>query len=213
MTERQMINVLNNILENNNREDHICLNMTNGLELLDFFDYFDEKIMFVNIQSTHLEQKRYDLMMSRLGADFLMKAALGHNMYIFDFGARKPTSRAIYQGSRFLVYALERAWFNKIPTKFFIRPRSDKATAINVAKEFDYRYRQLSKSTLNYLKKFRTYAKNARIMGDDRVNIIGLSAPTVHDGDSEYYVDVVRNFEEKCDFNKLINDSLDEWEV
>ena len=194
-----LVHELDEIIETKDGKTHICVNMTNGLEVLDFLPTTD--VMFTNIQSTQLEQKNFESMMNRLGADFLMKLALGHTIYLVDFGAKKECSRACYQGVPFIIYALQRAWFNKHPEKFFIQPRSENARPLNVVKEFDYFYRRLSKPTVRYLKKFRPYAKNSRTNKDDQdIHLIALSASTDHDADKNFYLQRVNMWEFRCDW-------------
>ena len=212
MKIQDMVTKLENIIDENDRKNHICINMTNGIEALSFLTI--DNLMFCNIQSTHLEQKLYDDILTRLGADFLMKLALGHNLYVVDFGTNKDCSRAIYQGVPFIKYVLERVWFDKNPKQVFIYPRSNKARGINVARDFDHRFHNLSKSTLRYIKKFRAYAQ-AVFEGTDRneVNLIGVCASTKHDGDQEFYVSILRNWECGNENFQTTLRLLDEWGV
>ena len=215
MEINKLVDKVHEIINKEDRKNYLCINLSNGAEALNFIDTDAAQIIFLNIQSTQCEQTLYDIMLNRLGTDFLMHCALGHNMYIIDFGTRKDCPRALYQGATFVKYALERAWFGKIPDKFFITPRSDTARAVNVAREFDYRYRSLSKSTIKYLKKFRAYARNCRAYTNttDTVNIMNLNSSTTHDGDTMFYVDIVKNYEESSENMQRTIHSLNEWDV
>ena len=75
---------------------HNYINLTNGVEAISTLqgDY-----RFIRIQSTVCEQKLWDRLIQDLDYDFLMNLALGHKCIVYDFGARKPIPRAVYQGS------------------------------------------------------------------------------------------------------------------
>lgn len=212
MDRNDLIAKIDDILARGRRKDHICVNLSNGAEILQYIGVDD--VIFLNIQSTQLEQKNYDDVITRLGTDFILRCAFGHNMYVVDFGTKKDVSRAIYCGVNFAKYAMERAWFDKKPSKVFIKPRSDNARPINVVREFDHRYCNLKKSTKKYLRKFRDYANQCRpYAGDDEVHIFGLSTSTVHDGDKDYYLTHLKIYEDRCETNERANMILDEWRV
>ena len=162
------------------------INMTNGLEALPTFEELDIQPKFANIQSTFLEQKRYSLMIERLGADFLMDAALGHHIVVVDYGAGKEISRAMYQGVPFIKYTLERIWLEKEPERILIRPRSKNSRLQDVTREFDRYYHTFSKSLRHYLKRFKPYVLN------EDINLEGISFETSHDGDKEFYRNIVK---------------------
>ena len=89
---------------------HNYINLTNGVEAIPKLqgDY-----RFIRIQSTVCEQKLWDRLIQDLDYDFLMNLALGHKCIVYDFGARKPIPRAVYQGLEFIKYVLHRRWLNK----------------------------------------------------------------------------------------------------
>ena len=208
----ELFQELDKIRGEEDRKNHICINITNGIEALPILDG-NASVMFTNIQSTHLEQKQFNTIMNRLGADFLMKLALGHRMYVVDFGTHKEIPRSLYTGVPFIKYALERAWYDKIPTKVFITPRSSKARAINVARDFYNYYNKLTKSTLRYLKKFRPYASHCPVDSDREVKLVGISASTSHDGDSELYIQLVTNWEHANENLQNELKMLRDWDV
>ena len=89
---------------------HNYVNLTNGVEAIPTLqgDY-----RFIRIQSTICEQRLWDRLIQDLDYDFLMNLALGHKCVVYDFGARKPIPRAVYQGLEFVKYVLNRRWLDK----------------------------------------------------------------------------------------------------
>lgn len=68
---------------------------------------------FVRIESTACEQKRWGEILDGLDHSLLAPLALGHMVTVYDCGARKPVSRAIWQGLPWIRYALARRWFDR----------------------------------------------------------------------------------------------------
>lgn len=83
------------------------INLTNGIEAIPILS---EGYHFIRIQSTQCEQKHWDRVIQELDYDFLINAALGNECVIYDYGARKPNARAMYQGVEFIKYVLHRRW-------------------------------------------------------------------------------------------------------
>jgi len=65
---------------------------------------------FVRIQSTACEQKRWGFILAELDYSLLAALAAGVECHIYDVGARKPISRALWQGVPWILYALHRRW-------------------------------------------------------------------------------------------------------
>ena len=85
-------------------KEKIYINLTNGIEGIEIYNITDYS--FIRIQSSHLENKRYDLMINSLSDDLLMNLAIGNNCTIIDFGANKTVSRACWQGVEFIKFIL-----------------------------------------------------------------------------------------------------------
>lgn len=79
------------------------INLTNGIEVL---PVLTDEFKFIRIQSTACEQKLWDRIIQDLDYDFLLNAAIGNECVIYDYGAKKPIPRAIYQGVEFIKYVL-----------------------------------------------------------------------------------------------------------
>lgn len=163
------------------------VNLTNGLEAMPILHGLGIEPDYVNIQSTHLEQKNYDLVLSKLPVGFLMNLAVGRDVLVVDYGANKPYSRAVYQGVPFVRFYLDYRWYGTIPDKVIIHPRSDRRM-MNVRDDFIQFSRTISRSTRRYLNKFRYF------LNDDSVHLTGVSAMTHHDGDTAFYHDMVARY-------------------
>ena len=184
-------------IQNFSIDDNVIfyVNMTDGLEFIPIAEKLNiplEQIHFSSIQSTHLEQKTFDPMLNRLGADFLMNLALGKTCIVVDFGTDKTISRAIYQGIPFIKYCLEKAWFGYTPKKVFIQAREYTATPQDVTELYAKWYHQLNRRTKSYLKKFKRYALLK--CPNNQINLEGISNKTQHDGDLQYYEDIVEKY-------------------
>ncbi len=92
----------------------IYINLTNGLE---FFEQKPElgadDVVFMRLQSTHCEQKRWEQVLSEVPDDMLFRLALGYKVIVVDFSGRRKVPRAIWQGMELLKYVLYRLWFDR----------------------------------------------------------------------------------------------------
>lgn len=155
------------------------INLTNGIEaLLNLPDDYH----FIRIQSTICEQKNWDRLIQDLDYDFLMNVALGNEYYIYDYGARKPIPRAVYQGLEFLKYVLYRRWLSLEYKSNVVRRKDAKRNNCN--DYFEKCYRNLKNRTLKKLDYFIPY-----VVGE--INIISVTSSTIHDGDKEYYKSIL----------------------
>lgn len=103
----------------------VYLNLTNGLEIL-FSEDLRTKIELlaggqevdftprvIRIQSTALEQKRWDFVIQDLDHGLLFDLATGNTVIVVDYSSHKPESRALYQGLPFIRYVLTRYWLGR----------------------------------------------------------------------------------------------------
>lgn len=142
------------------------LNLTNGLLYDGPFDGF------IRIQSCHCERKCWGKVLDNLDNNFLMWLALGQDITVVDYSARKEVPRALYQGLEWIWYACQESW-NLLPVEI------PYVNGTNVANYFWQEYRNLSKDTKNRLKYFRKFLNNPK-----KPQI--LSGRTDKDGDYEY---------------------------
>lgn len=66
--------------------------------------------IFLRIQSTACEQKRWDQVALSLGPHVLYLLSSGHTIIVHDFSEKPRTTRALWQGVPWIRYALEKAW-------------------------------------------------------------------------------------------------------
>ena len=152
------------------------LNLTNGIEFLDNPD-FNEDYRFVRIQSTVCERHLWDKLLSDLDYNFLLDLALGNEVIICDTSAHKTISRALYQGVEFIKFALYKSWFNKNITPY--------VKGKQCSNYFQDQYKTLDNKTLNKLKYLRKF------LNTDEIHITCMSFNTKHDGDYNYYRNVL----------------------
>jgi len=152
------------------------LNLTNGIEFLDNPD-FNEDYRFVRIQSTTCERHLWNKLLSDLDYNFLLDLALGNEVVICDTSPHKTISRALYQGVEFIKFVLYKVWFNKNVIPYV------KGKECN--KYFQNQYKTLDNKTLNKLKYLRKF------LNTDEIKITCMSFNTKHDGDYNYYRNVL----------------------
>lgn len=156
------------------------LNLTNGIE---FLENCNENInfKFVRIQSTMCEQHLWDRILNDLDYNFLLDLALGYEVIVFDTTAKKKVSRALYQGLKFVEYALNRIWFDK---KIDAYVKNVKCNSY-----FDTEFNKISDNTIKkikYLKKF---------LNTKEIYLKSVCINTIHDGDYEYYKNIlIKNY-------------------
>lgn len=161
---------------------HNYINLTNGVEAILTLqgDY-----RFIRIQSTICEQKNWDRLIQDLDYDFLMNLALGHKCIVYDFGARKPIPRAVYQGLEFVKYVLNRRWLDQEYVTNVNRSKNQERKN-NCNDYFDKCYQKLEDRTKKKLDYFLPYVITKEI------NLECVTDCTQHDGDKEFYREVLR---------------------
>ena len=135
------------------------INLTNGVEAI---PHLQDDYRFIRIQSTICEQKLWDRLIQDLDYDFLMNLALGHECIVYDFGARKPIPRAIYQGIEFLQYVLNCRWLQKQYQTNVTRAK-DKKRINNCNQYFSQCYFRLEDRTKKKLDYFVPYLNTDEI--------------------------------------------------
>ena len=166
----------------------VYVNLTNGIEAMPAIKLLGIEPHYTNIQSTNLEQHMYDEVIERAGADLLMNLAIGKRCYIIDYGTRKKNSRAIYMGVPLIKYCCERAWFGNAKRPFILCRGSDDPK-MEATEQFERAYCGLSKQTRRAIKKFKKYTE---MNEHQEARLFGLSKKTVHDGDNDFYISILR---------------------
>jgi len=154
------------------------INLSNGIEALDRYDLAFDDVHFLRIQSTACEQKRWGPIIDDLSPDFLMLAALGKTIVVYDFGANKETPRAIWQGLEWVKFVLWRRWhiINYEPA----------GRAHSMHEYFRHQYRQLDRKTKAKLDYYATFCEG------NTLDIRSVTGSTIHDGDIDYQRRIIR---------------------
>lgn len=159
------------------------INLTNGIEAIPNIkgDY-----RYIRIQSTACEQHLWDRILQDLDYDFLMNLAVGNECIVYDYGANKPISRALYQGLLFVEYVLYKHWIG-IEYSPKVK-RGENSEGIDCSRYFDNAYRNLDKRTIMKLNYFKTFIpKDMRT-----INLHTISRATSHDGDKLFYFNIIQ---------------------
>ena len=161
--------------------DRYFINLTNGIEFYPDIADLSNFAGYIRIQSTACEQKLWSKIILDLDYTFLMYLALGKDdVYVYDCGANKLQSRALYQGLPFIGYTLQRCWYNIIATKVFVRTN-------NVYKYFDEVYTQLDEQAIKKLKYFVPFLNTT----NKSIRLYDTYKSTSHDGNKEYFKQIL----------------------
>jgi len=151
------------------------LNLTNGIEALLLNVWKPHEVRFMRLQSSHCEQKRWDLVLNSVPDEMLLRLALGESCFVHDYGARKEVPRAIWQGLEFVKYVLSRRWLD-----LTYAPVGRAATAGGY---FSWHYHKVLED--DRLKKRLDYHKSFLVT--DRIHLYAMTGATNHDGDRAWY--------------------------
>lgn len=159
----------------------IFFNLTNGIEAIKV-GVKQDLPHFVRIQSTWCEQKRWLDILADLDYTFLMACRIARNIIIIDYSAKKPKSRACFQGVAWIQYVLNYCWYD-------IDERTT-ARGNDCTQYFKTELQKILRSEegKRVIKKLKYFEK---FNGTGRVNIQTLCGKTIHDGDNEYYKQIV----------------------
>ena len=136
------------------KENVVFINLTNGLELYNE-SFTDVKYNYVRIASTDLEQHNFNRVIADLDYNFLFALATGQKVLIIDYSSKKLISRALFQGIPFLLYCLNKEWFDKTE-KTFVRN-------MNVTKYFDEEYKKLTDESLRKIRYFKKLVTTTKL--------------------------------------------------
>lgn len=136
------------------------INLSNGLTHL---PHVRGEYHLIRIESTACEQKLWDRVVMSAPPDLMMAMATGKPSTIHDSSERDRTPRALWQGVPFILYVVDRVWFDGGPKRAIINPRGGTRTE-NVSRYFEESYRGLGKSTVRYVRYFRQYVTTSEIL-------------------------------------------------
>ncbi len=146
---------------------YVFINLSNGIEALYRRDLSLENVRFIRIQSTACEQKRWEQILNDLSPDFMLLAALGENIIVYDYRAKKKCPRAIWQGMEWIKYVLHKRWFNK--------EYQPQGRAKSMKQYFSEQYLRLGRKTKRMLDYYGKFAAG-------KININSIVDSTNNDG-------------------------------
>lgn len=162
----------------------VWVNLTNGIEAVEFLDKYNVPFNYCRFQSTSFEQKNWSASVDSMPDDMLINMALGRRQVIIDFGANKMCPRAMRQGIPIAAYIIAQYWNIDNGGELHMFSR-DGNKIIKAGDNFSREVSRLSnrqKSRLKYFGKFI----------DDDVNWIDISllcAQSDNDNDYETHID------------------------
>lgn len=146
------------------------INMTNGIEVLKTARL--ENVRFLRLQSTHLEQHRFDDFFKDLSPDFMIALALGYKVVIHDASVR-TVSRVVWFGVPLIKHVIDARWYYKKDNPNYTHIKkgclvhSAVGNKLDVSRYFRHIARNLNRRTkrrIDYYKKFHR---------EGLVNIVG----------------------------------------
>ncbi len=160
----------------------IYLNLTNGLEFLKTKIAENPNIRFIRIQSSHIENKAYNLIFSHLDSDLLLNLALGECCIIADMGRENRPPKTIRVGIPIIKFVLSKLWLNKEPEPQNIyEKRIDNNFKMRV-------YKSLNRSVITKLKYFRKF------LNTNEICLTGLWSQTNLNGKYDAYKKILDNY-------------------
>jgi len=171
------------------------VNLTNGIEIVPELANFS----FLRIRSTTIEKKNWFKLLYDVDHNLLMWLALGYTCYVYDYGTRRPVSKTINFGLPLIKYCLERFWLGKTKEQIGDVPAgkamTDRARQIDKIYEsvFTYQKHMDSMSDIEKLAMItEKYAYYRKFLATDTINLIGVSEATAHDGNWEFYSQILK---------------------
>lgn len=163
------------------------VNLTNGIEAIPSLDHSWE---ICRIQSTTIEKENWPLLFADLDHNLLFRLAIGEECIIYDFGAGRKNTKVVYIGIPLIAALLERAWFDRVPylwdQKYNVE-KQYKSACKRVLERADNKIAQHAKRKLGYYKRYLS-------VKDRSIKLFGVSKETSHDGDIDYYRNIVSNY-------------------
>jgi hypothetical protein len=164
------------------------LNLTNGLDWLPSFS--PAQVNFCRLTYTAIEKKDWFELFSSLDHNLLMRLAMGESCRIYDCGCRRPTSKVISLGVPIIRGELERIWCDDPPPKTCL-PSVDERRLADEVHDTLFMYNGNANSIRTLKRRLLYYRKLFRI---ESVRLEGESKETEHDGDVEYFRDLLQTY-------------------
>ena len=168
----------------NDYNSKVWLNLTNGLELAPYLVTNGVSFDMCRFRSSSFERADWGAAIDSMPDDMLMRLALGQRQVIVDFGANRPCSRAMRQGIPIAVRMLSNAWGLDMDEHMWMFDRNGKVMQCD--DEFARCAMRLNRQQRRRLEYFSKY------LNTDSINIIIVCSSTVHDGDYDYYTEILQ---------------------
>lgn len=153
------------------------INLTNGIDSIERYGL--KTYDFIRIQSTHCENKRFDLVVQHIDANFLMNLALGKICCVHDYSQKRDVPRAIWQGLEFIAFCCNKVWFGKTVDAIG-------RSGHNMTDHFELIWQhEISDQLKNYLKYFRKF------LNCEALRIEAITGSTIRDGKYDEYRNIL----------------------
>lgn len=151
------------------------INLTNGIEAIQ--EYNLKNWRAIRIQSCACEQKLWEDILNSLSDDFLLNVALGNKVIVYDYGANKEISRAVWQGLEWIKFVLYQGWIGEV---YYPQGRAEPMK--DYFQQVYYGLGKRVRKRLGYFKKFF----------NGKIDIQSVTSSTIKDGNYELYVDMLK---------------------
>lgn len=158
----------------------VFVNLTAGLEWLPELRELGlglGELRFCRLPSSLCEQGLYNEFLARVPDEMLLRLALGQRVAVLDTSSRWSfgVSRALWQGLAYLAYVLNALWFGER-----CAPRHPKGFALPI-EVFERALRRMPDPLKRRIEYYRHF------LATDRIELLGISRRSLHDGDWSWY--------------------------
>lgn len=156
----------------------IFINLTNGIEALENYDFLNENISFIRILSTHCERSNFERILENLDSNFLLHLALGYECIVYDYAANCEVSKAINVGLEWIRYVTNLRWLDNKNYRPIIKN-------VDVGEHFWKHYKDLKRPTKNKIDYFKKY------LNTDKVILYGVSTQSKYDNKYDKFKEIL----------------------
>ncbi len=156
----------------------IFINLTNGIEAFEKYDFSNEDVSFIRLLSTHCERSNFERILENIDSNFLLHLALGYECIVYDFAANCEISKAINVGLEWIRYVTNRRWLGNRNYRPIIKN-------IDVGEHFWKYYKDLSSPTKNKIDYFKKY------LNTDTILLYGVSTQSSYDNKYDIFKEIL----------------------
>lgn len=171
------------------------LNLTNGIEAVNFNDFNIKELNFMYVASTTIERKNWIKLFQDLDHNFLFNLSIGNKVIFYDFGTNRKNSKTCYLGINLIRYVLTRFWLGENDDNLCYRNTRSSNDKLSEVSYFNNIYESLfiydmNRDKVNLKTKLKKY-KN-KFLITKSINLTYISRSTTHDGDYEFYKKTIK---------------------